>query len=91
MDKILERKPSAPLLNVLLVRGDTRQPGGGAREYLAEHFPKKKWLREKGAHKNYPDLWKRIVEQAARKSMRFPIGTTFISVSLEETMNTSRS
>ena len=72
MDKILERKPSAPLLNVLLVRGDTRQPGGGAREYLAEHFPKKKWLREKGAHKNYPDLWKRIVEQAAREVYAFP-------------------
>ena len=58
--------------NVLLVRGYTRQPGGGAREYLAEHFPKEKWLREKGAHKNYPDLWKRIVKQATREVYAFP-------------------
>ena len=72
MDKILERKPSAPLLNVLLVRGDTRQPGGGAREYLAEHFPEEKWLREKDAHKNYPDRWKRIVKQATKEVYAFP-------------------
>ena len=72
MDKILKRERSAPLLNVLLVCGDTRQPGAGVRGHLAEHFPKEKWLREKGAHKNYPDFWKRIVKQATREVYVFP-------------------
>ena len=39
MDTILEHDPMAPLLNVLLVRTDTRLPGEGINGYLRRRFP----------------------------------------------------
>lgn len=38
MDEILEHDPTAPLLNVLLVRADTRLPGDGVNGYLRKRF-----------------------------------------------------
>ena len=43
------RDPSAPLLNVLLVRQDTGLTASGAQEFLAARYPEETRLAEKGA------------------------------------------
>ena len=43
------RDPSAPLLNVLLVRQDTGLTASGTQEFLAARYPEETRLAEKGA------------------------------------------
>ena len=59
MNRILERVPDAPLLNVLLVRSDTLLPGSGAVGFLARRYPRLRWLRRDDAHKD--DRWRELV------------------------------
>ena len=66
-NNILGMDQTAPLLNVLLVRQDTGEPGDGARGYLARRFHDKRWLRNKGAREDYPDRWTNIVARATRE------------------------
>lgn len=63
MDRIHERYPDAPLLNVLLVRQDTRYPGDGAGTYLAQWFGKKA-LAKRGAWSMRPKLWSKYCDRA---------------------------
>lgn len=66
MDKILEREPNAPMLNVLAVSQQTRLPGEGALPYLLDHFPNEDWLADEHAYNNRAS-WKRIVNEAAQE------------------------
>lgn len=63
MDMFLRKFPSAPLLNTLLVRQDTRLPGAGAGGYLADYFDVK-MLGKDGAIDKHPKLWKEYCEEA---------------------------
>ena len=65
MDNILEGEPSAPLLNVLLVRKDTGLPGRGAAGYLARRFPDEPWLNN-GEDPSKHQRWMDVVDRAAR-------------------------
>ena len=65
MDNILEKEPPAPLLNVLLVRQDTRLPGDGAAGYLVGRYPKETWLKKVSPSKRYPERWEKVVRRAA--------------------------
>ena len=69
---ILELDPDAPLLNVLLVRKDTGEPGDGAREFLAERYPDETRLREAGVRTSRPGLWTEVVAQAVDDVYRHP-------------------
>ena len=62
MDEILAHDPTAPLLNVLLVRADTRLPGDGVNGYLRERF----LVENAGDIGNSPEFRKRIVRKAAQ-------------------------
>lgn len=66
-DRILERDPEAPLLNVLVVRQDKREPGDGARPYLAKRFSSIRRLKKKDSRTRYPDLWTCVVNDAAKE------------------------
>ena len=57
-------EPQAPLLNVLVVRGDTGEPSGGAGEFLAPRFSEEPLLAEKDVDKAHPELWSRYVARA---------------------------
>lgn len=61
MDEILEHDPKAPLLNVLLVRADTRFPGVGVNGYLHKRF-----LKNTSNIGNNPELRENIVRKAAQ-------------------------
>ncbi|MEQ8740738.1 MAG: hypothetical protein RID59_19590 [Hoeflea sp.] len=63
MDNLHDADPTAPLINVLLVKEENRLPGAGVRYYLADRF-RKPQLREEQADKKYPDLWRKISEKA---------------------------
>ena len=65
MDRMLERDPTAPLLNVLLVRAATGLPGAGAAAYLRKRHPGKDWLRRKEAHRD--KRWRALIEEEARR------------------------
>ena len=58
------RDPSAPLLNVLLVRQDNGLPASGAQEFLAARFPEESRLGGTDADIVYPELWARYVRFA---------------------------
>ena len=64
MNRILEKVPNAPMLNVLLVQVATRLPGSGAAGYLASRNPGKRWLGGKDPHRNAG--WRKVVEDEAR-------------------------
>ena len=64
-ENIRKQNLSVPVLNVLLVRKDTRKPGSGAQIQLSKHFPNRRWLRGKDAHKNH--LWERVVNEATEE------------------------
>jgi len=64
-EKIRKQFPSAPVLNVLLVRKDTRKPGSGAQIQLFKRFPNRRWLKKKDAHKHH--LWERVVNEATEE------------------------
>ena len=70
-DAIHEHDPSAPLLNVLLVREDTGRPGTRFRTYLANRYPEASRLRKKGADTAYPKLWTRCVRRATDEAHRY--------------------
>ena len=63
MNRILEHRPRAPLLNVLLVATDTGLPGKGALGYLANRYPDLHWLRKEGAHEDR--RWAELVDEEA--------------------------
>lgn len=67
MDKILEQEPSAPLLNMLLVREDTRYPGKGVQGYLVNRYPKKRWLKEQECLKTHRDRWRDLADKAVEE------------------------
>lgn len=69
---ILELNPDAPLLNVLLVRKDTGEPGDGAREFLAERFPDEPRLRKADVRTSLPGVWTEVVGQAVDDVYRHP-------------------
>lgn len=71
-NRILELDPDAPLLNVLLVRKDTGEPGDGAREFLAERYPDETQLREADVRTSRPGLWTEVVGQAVDDVYRYP-------------------
>lgn len=71
-EKIDDVEDSAPFLNVLVVRKDTRRPGPGAREFLAKRYPDKPWLNNKDAHKENRDAWTRIIEQETEAVRAYP-------------------
>ena len=62
MDEILKHDPTAPLLNVLLVRSDTRLPGYRVDGYLRERFPEA----NSGDIRSNPEFRKNIVQKAAQ-------------------------
>ncbi|KJE35045.1 hypothetical protein UF64_10110 [Thalassospira sp. HJ] len=64
MDLLHEYDQSLPLLNVLLVKKDTHEPGSGAGSYLAEKYGLAK-LREEKAPDRYPHLWRKTFQKAA--------------------------
>ena len=66
------RDPSAPLLNVLLVRQDTGLTASGAQEFLAARYPEESRLAEKGADTAYPELWARYVRFATEEAQSYP-------------------
>lgn len=70
IDRLLEEDPAIPLLNVLLVRSDTRLPGSGCGGYLAGRFGEPK-LSEEDAPTKYPDLWERYCAKAADEVYAF--------------------
>ena len=65
------RDPSAPLLNVLLVRKGTGLPGSGAQDFLFARFPEESRLGEKGVDEAYPDLWARYARLAIEEAHRY--------------------
>ena len=65
MNRILERSPEAPLLNVLLVQAGTALPGAGAVLHLAERYPDRGWLRMAGA--NNDKRWRDLIEEEATR------------------------
>lgn len=65
MDRMLERDPTAPLLNVLLVGAATGLPGAGAAAYLRKRHSGKDWLRRKEAHRD--KRWRALIEDEARR------------------------
>ena len=65
------RDPSAPLLNILLVRHDTGLPESGAQEFLAARYPDEPRLGEADADTQYPDLWARYVRRATEEAHRY--------------------
>ena len=71
IDKILEQDSSAPLLNVLVVGQDKREPGDGARPYLTKRFPRIRRLKKKDARARHPDLWTCTVNEAAKEVYAF--------------------
>ena len=70
-DAIHEHDPSAPLLNVLLVRQKTGLPGSRARDYLANRYPGESRLGREGADEAYPKLWARYVRRATDEAHRY--------------------
>ncbi len=64
-EKIRTQNPLAPVLNVLLVRKDTRKPGSGAQIQLSKRFPSRRWLKKKNAHEHH--LWERVVNEATEE------------------------
>ena len=65
------RDPSAPLLNVLLVRKGTGLPGSGAQEFLAARFPEESRLGEKDADAVHPEVWARYARLAIEEAHRY--------------------
>lgn len=70
MDRIHQRYPLAPLLNVLLVRQDTRYPGNGAGPYLSRWF-KKNYLSEKDTCLERPEKWSKFCDRAITQVYAF--------------------
>ena len=65
------RDPSAPLLNVLLVRKGTGLPGSGAQDFLVARYPDEPRLGENGVDEAYPDLWARYARLAIEEAHRY--------------------
>ena len=67
MDRILEQEPSAPLLNMLLVRKDTWYPGKGVQEYLRKRYPEEEWPEKLERSKTYRDRWRDLADEAVEE------------------------
>ncbi|WP_422071166.1 hypothetical protein [Tranquillimonas rosea] len=70
MDRIHDRYPEAPLLNVLLVRQDTRYPGNGAGSYLSRWF-RKDSLAKKDTWLNRPKFWSKYCDDVITEVYAF--------------------
>ena len=68
---IRARDPSAPLLNVLLVRKGTGLPGSGAQDFLVARFPEESRLGEKDADTVHPEVWARYARLAIEEAYRY--------------------
>ena len=66
------REPSAPLLNVLLVRKGTGLPGSGAQHFLTARFPDESRLGEKDADTVHSEVWARFARLAIEEARRYP-------------------
>lgn len=69
-ENLRKQSPSVPVLNVLLVRKDTRKPGSGAQIQLSKRFPSRRWLKKKDAHKHH--LWEQVVSKAIEEVYAYP-------------------
>lgn len=63
--------PSAPLLNVILVRQGDGMPGEGAGSFMATRFSQP-ILAEKGIRGKEPELWRSSFERAASEVFAYP-------------------
>ena len=63
--------PDAPLLNVLLVRSDTGEPGDGAREFLADRNPAEAALKKEGVRTSRPLVWTLALARAVEEVYQF--------------------
>lgn len=70
MHRIHENNPKVPLLNVLLVRQDTRYPGNGAGGFLARWFGKEA-LAGKDVWRSNPKLWRKYCDRAITEVYSF--------------------
>ncbi len=70
MNRIHEHYPHVPLLNVLLVRQDTRYPGNGAGGFLAQWFGKEA-LANKDVWKDRPKFWSKYCDRAITEVYSF--------------------
>ena len=66
MNRIQQVEPNAPLINVLVVNQEDRQPSKGAGGYMGRRYGEKRLLEDK-AKKNYPKLWKNTFDRAAQE------------------------
>lgn len=64
IEKILERLPNAPLINVLVVNQTDRQPSEGAGGFMADRFNEPR-LSKQGAKQKHPQLWETTFRRAA--------------------------
>jgi hypothetical protein len=70
MEEIQSANPDAPLLNVLVVNQQDRQPSRGAGSFMAKRF-KDGRLKEANAKKNHPELWGQNFERAAAEVYQY--------------------
>lgn len=66
MEDIQVVEPSAPLLNVLLVRQSDRLPGDGAGSFMAKRFHMPE-LANENIRKDKPELWEKYFHMAAHE------------------------
>ena len=64
--------PSAPLINVLLVRKDTGLPASGVREFLALRYPEEPRIGLAGVDTALPALWDRYARRAIKDAQSYP-------------------
>jgi hypothetical protein len=64
MEKIQERAPDAPLINVLVVNQADQSPSKGAGGFMANRFHDQR-LAEKDAKQKHPELWEESFRRAA--------------------------
>lgn len=64
MGEILKADPEAPLINVLVVNQEDRQPSKGAGSFMAKRFDEQRLARD-DAKTRYPNLWRQSFERAA--------------------------
>lgn len=71
MDEIHAVDPTAPLLNVILVRQGDGMPGKGAGSFMATRFSNPT-LSKDGVREKKPKLWRRSFERAANEVFAYP-------------------
>ena len=88
MHDMLSEDPTAPLLNVILVRQDDRMPGEGAGGFMAKRFSERALSRE-GIRAKKPELWRRYFERAASEVYAYPYWRELFQKTYKETFKDS--